>query len=101
MSRHYYDLWCLINKGVAAEALLDQGLFERVAAHRERYFRYGWMDYTTLSKGRIRLVPLPEQEAEWRADYTAMSGEMFFGNPPSFDEVLRIVKLFEVEFNEG
>lgn len=101
MSRHYYDLWCLINKGVAAEALLDQGLFERVAAHRQRFFRYGWMDYTTLSEGRIRLVPLPEQEAEWRADYSAMSGQMFFGNPPSFDEVLRIVKLFEVEFNKG
>lgn len=101
MSRHYYDLWCLINKGVAAEALRDQGLFERVASHREKFFRYSWMDYTTLRKGRIRLLPLAEQEAGWRQDYAAMGGQMFFGNPQSFDEVLRIVKRFEVEFNEG
>ena len=32
MSRHYYDLWCLISKGVAAEAMKDEGLFDRVAA---------------------------------------------------------------------
>lgn len=71
MSRHYYDLWCLITKGVAAEAVRDEGLFERVAAHRQMFFRYGWMDYATLSKGRMRLLPLPEQEAGWRQDYAA------------------------------
>jgi hypothetical protein len=101
MSRHYYDLLCLINKGVAAEASQDQGLFERVAAHRQRFFRYSWMDYTTLKKGTVRLAPLPQQEAEWRGDYAAMSREMFSAEPPSFDEVLRIVKDFEAEFNEG
>ena len=100
MSRHYYDLWCLINKDVAAEASQDQGLFERVAAHRQEFFRYGWMDYTTLTKGHIRLLPLPEQEAYWRSDYAAMSSEMFFGYVPSFDEALEVVKRFELEFNE-
>ncbi|HXU37624.1 MAG TPA: nucleotidyl transferase AbiEii/AbiGii toxin family protein [Blastocatellia bacterium] len=100
MSRHYYDLWCLIRKGVAAEASQDQRLFERVAAHRQRFFRYSWMDYTTLKKGLLRLVPLTGQETEWRRDYAAMSGEMFFGEQPTFHEVLKIVKHFEMEFNE-
>jgi hypothetical protein len=99
LSRHYYDLWCLITKGVAAEALKDEGLFERIASHRMVFFRYGWMDYDTLRKGRLRLLPLGEQEAEWRKDYAAMRGEMIFGAPPTFDEILRIVGEFEKEFN--
>ena len=101
MSRHYYDLWCLITKGVAAEAAQDEGLFGRVAAHRQMFFRYGWMDYATLSKGRLRIMPLPEQEGAWRQDYAAMSGEMFFRDPPPFDAVLKTVANFQSEFNQA
>ena len=99
MARHYYDLWCLITRGIAHEAVQDEGLFERVAAHRQIFFRCGWMDYSTLTRGRLRLTPLPEQEAGWRQDYQAMHVEMFYGKPPSFDKVLTTVKGFETEFN--
>ena len=100
LSRHYYDLWCLITKGVAAEAVRDKGLFERVASHRRMFFRHNWMDYATLSKGRLRVTPLQEQEAAWRQDYAAIRGEMFFRDPPSFDAVLETVAKFESEFNQ-
>lgn len=100
LSRHYYDLWCLITKGVAAEAVKDEGLFERVAAHRKAFFRYGWMDYDTLSKGSLRVLPLPDQEAEWRKDYEAMRGEMFFRDPPPFDDVLKVIGEFVSGFNK-
>jgi hypothetical protein len=100
LSRHYYDLWSLITKGVAEEAMRDEGLFERVAAHRRLFFRYSWMDYATLSKGRLRVLPLPDQEAEWRQDYEAMRREMFLSVPPSFDAVLKTVAEFERDFNK-
>jgi hypothetical protein len=77
LARHYYDLWCLINKGVAAQALADPGLFKRVAAHREIFFRWSWVDYTTLHPGSLRLVPPDDQLALWRQDYQTMRGEMF------------------------
>ena len=99
MARHYYDLWCLINRGIARAAIEDAGLFERIAAHRQIFFRYGWMDYTTLARGTLRLIPLPGQEAEWRQDYQAMHVDMFYGEPPTFDEILKLVKEFEMEFN--
>jgi hypothetical protein len=51
LARHYYDLWCLITKGVAARAVASPGLFERVAAHREVFFNWSWMDYSTLRPG--------------------------------------------------
>jgi hypothetical protein len=99
LARHYYDLWSLIRKGVAGDALADPDLFTRVAAHRQVFFRYGWMDYTTFRPGTLRLVPLEQQRAAWLQDYAAMRPEMFFGEVPTFDEILRVVGDFERQFN--
>ena len=101
MARHYYDLWCLITKGVAEKAVNREDIFTRTAQHREIYFNWSWMDYSTLSRGKLRVIPLPEQEAAWRQDYQSMRTEMFFGEVPEFDEVLRVVGEFQKEFNGG
>lgn len=100
LARHYYDLWCLIQKGVAAQALADVGLFERVAAHRQQFFGWTWMDYGTFRPGALRVQPLAEQLPTWRADYREMKKEMFFGDVPDFDELLRVVREFEKHFNQ-
>ena len=99
MARHYYDLWCLILAGVGERAKAEPGLFARVAEHREIFFRYSWVDYTTHRPGSFRLVPLNHQLDAWRKDYDAMLGPMFFGDVPSFDEILRVVGEFEQSFN--
>ncbi len=99
MSRHYYDVWALITKGVAEQAVADKGLFERVVAHRVAFFGYGWMDYSTLKPGALRIVPLAEQVSAWQTDYEAMRAGMFFEDPPRFDEILNVVGDFERRFN--
>lgn len=99
MARHYFDLWSLIRAGVAAKAVADEELFRRVAEHRSVYFRWTWMDYATLRKGMLRMVPLEEQVEGWRIDYDAMGLEMFAETPPPFDDVLNLVRKFEEEFN--
>ncbi len=99
LARHYYDLWSLIKKGVAAEALADSGLFERVAEHREVFFRQNWVDYATLQHGSIRLVPVESQMPDWERDYKAMREEMFFGDMPSFAELMGVVRDFERKLN--
>ncbi|MCD4776146.1 MAG: nucleotidyl transferase AbiEii/AbiGii toxin family protein [Candidatus Aegiribacteria sp.] len=101
MARHYYDLWCLITKGVAKRAVDREDIFIRTAIHREVYFKRSWMDYSTLTRGKLRVIPPPGQEAEWRQDYKVMSREMFFGEVPEFDEVLRVVTEFQDKFNAG
>jgi hypothetical protein len=101
MARHYYDLFQLIQSGVAEKAASDAGLFERIANHRKVYFRYGWMDYSTLAPGQLRLIPRQDQMADWRSDYTGMQQEMFYGEVPSFDEVLKRVGEFQESFNES
>jgi predicted nucleotidyltransferase component of viral defense system len=99
MSRHYYDVYRLVERGVADEALADVGLLQRIVEHRRVFFSYTWMDYATMRKGTLRLVPLPEQERAWREDYQAMRTQMFYGEPPGFDEVLAAVRTFQDRFN--
>lgn len=101
LSRHYYDLWCLIRKGIAAQAMADHDLFDHCARHRQIFFRQSWVDYDMLRKGSLRLVPPPEQLSAWRHDYEAMRESMFFDEPPGFDEVLESVRRFEEEFNRS
>lgn len=101
MSRHYYDLSCMIGKGIADAAVADPVLFKRTAAHREIYFRYTWLDYGTLRQGALRLLPLDEQRDGWEQDYAAMREAMFFGEAPEFAEILRAVGEFERKFNKA
>lgn len=95
LARHYYDVFRLIVNGVADEALADTGLFERVLTHRSIFFAWSWIDYEAISLATLRLVPADEQLPAWRRDYRAMQAEMFFGEPPTFDEILRVVGQFE------
>lgn len=100
LARHYYDLWCLITKGIADQAVADDGLFDRVLAHRVVFFRWSWVDYSTMRRGSLRLVPPEDHLKDWAADYKTMGTEMFFGEVPSFEEILRVVGEFERRFND-
>ena len=101
MARHYYDLWCLLRAGVGQRALAQTALFQRVAEHRELFFRYSWVDYSTHKPGTFRLAPPAAHVANWRADYQEMIGPMFFGATPTFDEMVKAAAEFEAVFNES
>jgi predicted nucleotidyltransferase component of viral defense system len=99
MARHYYDLWCLLIAGVGERAIAETALFKRVAEHREIFFRYSWVDYSTHKPGTFRLSPPEDHIPMWMADYKAMQGPMFFGPTPSFEEMMIAVSQFEKTFN--
>jgi len=99
MARHYYDLWCLLRAGVGERALADKALFQRVAEHREIFFRFSWVDYSTHKPGTFRLVPPENHLPAWHADYQAMLGPMFFGDTPTFEAMMAAVAEFEETFN--
>ena len=99
MARHFHDVWRLIGAGTADKALADTGLFDQVVEHRKVYFRQNWVDYARMKRGTVEMTPLPEQLDAWRADYTAMQGDMFLEPPPSFDAVLAEIASFQARCN--
>jgi hypothetical protein len=101
LARHYYDVWALIQAGVADRALADPTLFARVAAHRVVFFRKSQEAQASLRPGRLRMTPSAERRTVWRQDYDAMRESMFFGDAPTFDEILSVLAEFERRFNAG
>ncbi len=101
MARHYYDLYRLILAGIGDESAQDLDLFERVAAHRQVFFRYTWVDYATLNPGQLRLLPAEADRPDWQADYEGMRQEMFYGDVPTFEEILSVVGEFQARLNAG
>jgi hypothetical protein len=98
LSRHYYDLWCLI-RAVGDQAIAAEGLFERVADHRRLYFKRRADAQRTLKRGCLHLTPVLDQVGHWRRDYDAMREAMFFAEPPTFEEILQVVGEFQDRFN--
>lgn len=101
LARHYYDLWCLITRGIAEPAARDMALFDRVAAHRAVFFRRSRDAQESFRVGTLRLLPASDRLVPWRRDYDAMRDAMFFGDAPDFTDVLAAVGRFEKDFNAG
>lgn len=101
MARHYYDLYQLILAGIGNESAGDLDLFDRVAAHRQVFFRHTWVDYSTLNPRQLRLLPAEADRPDWQADYEGMRQEMFYGDVPTFDEILVVVGEFQARLNAG
>jgi hypothetical protein len=103
MSRHYYDLHCLIDRlikrGTAKDAVVDLKLFKAIADHRAVYFKRSKEAQATLKPGTLRLRPADGSLGLWKSDYEKMSEVMFWGDPPSFEEIIATVEEFETSFN--
>ena len=66
-------------------------MFKEVMAHRSDFFPYGWVNHLEISPGDLQLVPPAERINAWMADFVKMKS-MFFGVPPSFEQVLATVQ---------
>jgi predicted nucleotidyltransferase component of viral defense system len=101
MARHYYDLYRLIEQGVADQAIAEDGLFDQVAAHRKVFFPMSWVDYDTLQPQTLQMLPTEEQAEGWARDYSEMQAEMFSDTPPDFKHILDTVGRFQDQFRQG
>ncbi len=97
-SRHLYDLYVMLNKDFAGEAIADDALWETIRHHREIYTSVKGMDYTPDVRKRIQLIPREDICAVWRADYEAMKESMIYGKKPSFDELLKAMSALQAMF---
>ena len=85
----------------ASGPLRRKALFQRVAEHRELFFRFSWVDYSTHKPGTFRLTPPADHLAAWQTDYQAMLGPMFFGDTPTFAQIMAAAAEFEKAFNSS
>lgn len=65
---------------------------------KERFYYSSWAHYDLAKPGTFRLVPPQSQQPVLERDYRAMR-DMFYHEPPQFEEVLRALRVLEGEIN--
>ncbi|MGB6026184.1 MAG: nucleotidyl transferase AbiEii/AbiGii toxin family protein, partial [Candidatus Sulfotelmatobacter sp.] len=75
-------------------------LLDEVAAHKQHFFREGAAQYELAKKDTLRLAPGKPLEDGLRKDYEKMR-EMYFGNEPDFNEVMKAIRDLEKKINES
>ena len=98
LSRHYYDIVQLIEMGIAKQALNQPELLDHVVKNKSLFFPDKHAKYDEARIGTLRLLPAEELNKALRQDYHAMSG-MFFGEYPTFDEIIEKISRLEKQIN--
>lgn len=99
-SRHYYDVYCMMNSPVKEKALKDLALLEKVVSFKDKFYHSPWGRYDLARPGSIRLMPPERNIQALRSDYEQMLG-MLYGDKPTFDAIMGGLALLEKEINRS
>ena len=88
-SRHLYDIYVMMNKDLAWDAVSNDVLWESIRHHREIYTSVRGVDYTPDVRKRLQLIPRKDIIDTWSSDYDSMKESMIYGEKPTFDELLK------------
>jgi hypothetical protein len=98
LSRHYYDVVRLYEHELGKAAIKDTELLLKVARHKEVFFPAAWARYADARPGTLRLVPPDGRLLELEQDYRKMQ-EMIFGEAPSFEHLVEVLREIERQVN--
>ena len=98
-SRHYYDLASFANSEYKSKALDNIDLLHKVVKFKMKFYPRGWAKYEEAVVGTIKLLPDKSRWDNLKRDYMSME-EMLFGEYPSFESLMSLIKELEDEINE-
>lgn len=100
VSRHYYDLHCLLGTDAGRAALADQARGADCVRHARMFFDRPDFDLASAARGTFAVAPAGGMLDALARDYAAMRA-MIFGTPPSFEAVLASVRVIDTRVNAG
>lgn len=98
VSRHYYDLHCLLSSKVGEAALLDRDLGADCVRHARMFFDRPDFDLASAVPGTFSIAPTDEMVEALSRDFVNTTA-MIFGKAPGFEEVLASAKRIERVIN--
>ena len=100
VSRHYYDLHCLLVSDLGEAALADQDLGADCARHARMFFDRPDYDLASAVPGTFAIAPTEAMVEALGRDY-ANTTPMIFGAAPAFEEILASTEEIEEIINTG
>jgi hypothetical protein len=98
VSRHYYDLHCLLDSEVGKAALADRDLGVDCVRHARMFFDRPDYDLASAVPGTFAIAPVGGMVDALRRDY-ANTTAMIFGTAPGFEEILASANQIEEAAN--
>ena len=100
VSRHYYDLYQLMQSIVGKQAQSNRDLAIDCARHAQLFFNSSDLNLKNARAGSFMLSPTPPMCQMLTRDYQAMTS-MIFGDVPKFPDILEVIMKLEKEINDG
>ncbi|CCV16419.1 nucleotidyl transferase AbiEii/AbiGii toxin family protein [Mesorhizobium sp. STM 4661] len=100
VSRHYYDLHCLMQSETGKAALADLDLGADCVRHARMFFDRPDYDLASAVPGSFAIEPVPGMVDALARDY-ANTTAMIFGAAPSFDDIMGSAGQIEKSLNGG
>ena len=97
MSRHIYDLVKLFNSEYGTMAMNNLELLADVVKHKSTFYKDNRADYPNATPENIKIVPTPKLNHNFKVDYEDMASSMIVGNPPTYEELLKILKEIQLK----
>jgi len=98
ISRHYYDLHCMLETDTGKAAIADLELGKDCVAHAKTFFNCPDFNLDTAAPGSFSLVPPDEMAVRLIADYRNAEA-MIFGAAPTFQDILESIGAIEDQLN--
>lgn len=99
ISRHYYDLHCLLNSVVGAAALAAEDLATDCVRHARLFFDRPDFDLASAQRGSWVIEPGAGMLGRLRGDYEKTI-PMIFGRAPAFEEIMASMKKINESINK-
>ena len=100
VSRHYYDLHCLLGSDVGRAALADRDLGADCVRHARTFFDRRDYDLASAEPGTFAIAPTDQMVESLARDY-ANTTPMIFGAAPAFEDILASANEIEDTINRG
>ncbi len=98
VSRHYYDLHCMLASEIGNRAIADDALGRDCISHAKTFFNRPAFNLNDAEPGSFTLIPSEPMIERLRADY-GNTEAMIFGQAPTFDEILSSIDKIEATLN--
>jgi hypothetical protein len=100
ISRHYYDVFRLLQSPTGRASEADRQLGDDCARHARMFFNTADFDLDQAVPGTLSLAPSAPMQDALERDYNAMAG-MIMGPVPAFADVMTAIVALEQRLNEA
>lgn len=98
-SRHFYDVYQLIQKGIGDESFNHMNLLKLVVEFKKKFYPCSWAEYDEVLKGNCKLLCNEEALHIFKNDYKKMAN-MIYGEKPTFEAIIDCLQAYEIRLNE-